>query len=98
MRLRRNIRVHQPGLNVDADIQTVVSINQGEDGQTTEVHSYSDAGVHQDTRRKAESPGTPKPRGATAKPAPEHSDKTGGPTPDPTGTEDPEPGKEMPDG
>lgn len=54
MRWNKRIRIEQEGVNLAADINAGISVNQGGSGATTEVDSISCARVVQDSRRTAD--------------------------------------------
>jgi hypothetical protein len=53
MRWHKRIRIERDGVNLAADINAALAVNQGESGATTEVESVSHARVVQDSRRRA---------------------------------------------
>jgi hypothetical protein len=55
MRWHRRIRIERDGVNIAADVNAAVAVNQGDPGATSKVESVSHARVVQDSRRRTES-------------------------------------------
>jgi hypothetical protein len=52
MRWHKRIRVERDGVNLAADIDAALAVNQADSGATTKVESVSHARVTQDSRRR----------------------------------------------
>jgi hypothetical protein len=77
MRWHKRIRIQRDGVDLAADINAGLAVNQGDPGATTKVEAVSDARVAQRSRRRepdstAEGPQneTPAPRRANEKEQP----------------------------
>jgi hypothetical protein len=55
MRWHKRIRIERDGVNLAADINAVLAVNQGDSGATSRVESVRHARVVQDSRLRAES-------------------------------------------
>ena len=57
MRWHKRIRVERDGVNLAADINAALAVNQSDPGATSRVESVSHARVVQDSRRRTEATG-----------------------------------------
>jgi hypothetical protein len=61
MRWHKRIRVQRDGIDLAADLNAVIAVNQGDPGEATRVESVSSARVDQDPRSEADSTGAEEP-------------------------------------
>ena len=72
MRWHKRIHIQRDGVDLAADINAGLAVNQGDPGATSKVESVSRARVVQDSRRRAES------AGAEESPEQTHADRRAG--------------------